>query len=230
MIFNNPPAETVYQTYREKLTGWYDNCCQTNVAILGADISALLAGIFLEDAGLQTVVLTESEQPGDRFILKQGPVPIIHPAEQILHEIDFKTALEAPFWVQRTELLAFCTEKYFAAGGSFLPGVTVERITGQPAGHELQLRLDEQPLVITAEKTLVTTPVAQVEILTEKEGSVHQYMVLNTGLRSEGWIQAGYQAVDRYSTSEELLLVNGAILSGRKAAEVVVSGLEQAGD
>ena len=220
-MFKTPPLTELYETYRKKRLEWLTSCSRTNLFILGGSISGLVAGFFLEKAGIETVILSEDEQPGGQFIWKRGPVPIIHPAENILREVGYESAAGSPLWVQRTEILAFCTARYFAAGGLFLGGIKLENIIDKPPGFELSLTLNEEPLVITAEDGIVTAPAFQpIELSDDLPGVAHELMVQNTGRRPEGWVKAGNQVLTGYSAAEELLLINGHLLSGRKAAEI----------
>ncbi len=207
----------------EQLGAWFDRLSSADVYILGSGVSALVAGYFLQQQGVHTVVLTEADTPGGRLVWKSGPVPIFFPTLSLLADTGYSISEENYAWINRLELVIHLTNAFFQVGGELLSGIIFEKIT--PASGQMQLELlhDRRSLVFDAVDSVITEPLSPPEELGGEADNVSEKMVLNTGRRSEGWIQAGHQAHQNLDSAADPTLVNGCLLSGRKASEIVLT-------
>lgn len=223
-MFSLPDSEQLNKIYQKQQQEWLEACRSAEIIVLGSGIAALTAGLFLELEGQNTLVVAEAENPGGRFTWQPGPVPIVEPAGELLEEVEFTGEVSAPLWVHRTELLAFFVHRYFSAGGEMLSGAKVEKFRCLGDEFELDLMFNSQPLILSASEFIVTTSFTETENNgTTGDTSGPERMVVNTKRREEGPLQAGYQALPEIDEETELPLVNGALLSGRKAAEIILA-------
>ncbi|GEM_PF-4784506 len=209
----------------ERLGAWLDQISTADVYLLGAGVAALTAGFFLQKQGVQTVILTESDTPGGRLAWKSGPVSISYPALELLAESGYQVQADNSLWLPRLKLVTHLTNIYFQAGGELLSGIIFEKISSSVDRMRLELLFDRRSLFFESVDAIITEPVAAPEELRGPAENLSEKMVLNTGRRSEGWIQAGRQALTVLDSPTDQDLVNGCLLSGRKAAEVALASL-----
>ncbi len=222
-MFSLPDSEELNKSFRREQEEWLKECGKAEVFIVGGGITALTAGLFLQEENVNTLVVNEAAQVGGRFLWQQGPVPVVNPAVELLAELEFVPELTAPYWIQRTELISFLVNQYFSAGGELLPGVNLEKFRSKNRVFEIDLLFNNQPLIYSGEDLIVTTAYTESVRFSEEGESSPESMVLNTERREAGWVQAGYQALVDTSGTEDLSLVNGCLLSGRKAGELILA-------
>ncbi|MFP4687894.1 MAG: hypothetical protein ACLFN5_07300 [bacterium] len=201
---------------------WLLGMQEMDVVVLGSDPTALACGLELLGEDYSVLLIDEAETPGGRFTWQRGPVEIISPADELLEELGFPIVSNPPLWLDRLDLLSYMCNRFYRQGGKILPGVYIEGPPRQRKdGFEINLLLDNCPLIISAGDVVVTVPKfnpPSPETVCEQQ---IEDMVLNTGRHGDGWIRAGYQALLPVTDTEYCPMINGCLLSGRKAAHIV---------
>lgn len=223
-MFTRPPVSERSRDRDRERHAWLEEARESDVVIVGGGLSALVAGILLGQEDRQSLIVEEAEQLGGRLLWENGPATVLSPADEILDELGFSLPSESPSWPDRIQLISFLAHEFFEEGGRVLPGVSVQAPpveTGE--SFQLELYFWERHEVFTSPEIIVTLPLTQPARPPRPGDNPLEEMVLATGRRQDNWIQAGFQALNPETRDEPEPFENACILSGRKAAEVILN-------
>lgn len=209
----------------EKFNEWLEKCGDCDVLIEGAGISALCAGIELQESELKVLLVTGADAPGGVLLEGRGPVEILSPADELLEELGYPVETNPPLWIDRLELLAFLTNKFFKLGGEILNSVTFENFS-RPGGEnfKLDLTLNGRALVVEALQLISTRARKSQELSEITCRQLMEKIVLQTSKTDEGFIKAGFRACSSAGQREHFCpLINAFVLSGRKAVRLLLA-------
>lgn len=222
-MFDLPPEDELSSLLGQHRQSWLDDCRERDHVILGGGLAGLTAGIYLQQADCSTLVMSEADHLGGRLTWDYGPVPVFAPADELLHELDFPLESEAPLWLDRNLLLTFLVTAFYDEGGAVLTGgyfddypVTLDE------NRRVEFTLSEKTEVFNAGDVITSLGKFPCEQRIRETDSVLEKLVLNTVRRSDGIIQAGIQALPDGRRGETPPLESALLLSGRKAAELVL--------
>ncbi|MGM0380717.1 MAG: FAD-binding protein [bacterium] len=209
----------------KKFNEWLEECLDCDVLVVGAGVSALVAGLELQREDKKVLLVTEAAQPGGRLTWERGPVEILSPADELLGELGFPLNDNPPLWIDRLELLAYLSNRFYELGGLILNSVFIE---GEPRregeNFELDILCDDRPFIINGPELISTVP-GEKEIPGDAPCSeILEKIVQQTGRTEEGYVQAGLKAYYPGKKGQFCPLVNALLLSGRKAARFCLPG------
>lgn len=224
-MFDLPSHKKLSEQRDDEFPNWLDSLRQSDVGVVGATPAGFVAGIVLCDYGSDVVLMEQSEQLGGRLLWESGPVPILSPADELLQDLGFPIESNPPVWIDRINLLDFLLHRFLETGGRVVPGCYLDSVTRVDGTLELSVRLDERRDTLETENIVVTDPRIEPDNEAETDAdSPLESMVLNTIQTSDGWVSAGFHALPDDERDEDYPFVNAECLSGRKAAELVISG------
>lgn len=205
----------------EKYNQWLEECLDCEVMVLGGGVTALVAGIELQDRGQNVLLLTEADQPGGRLVWENGPVEILSPADELLEELGFPIDSNLPLWVDRLELLGYLVNRFYELGGLIINSAVIENYfqSGQD-GFEVEMLLNDRPLIASSPELIVTTGRDRAAGEDSYCPGILEKIVHNTRRTGDGFVAAGLNAHSPGRRGRFCPLVNGFILSGRKAARL----------
>lgn len=222
-MFDLPPEEELSSEVGERRRTWLDSCRDREYAVIGGGVTGLMAGLYLQRHNYSTVVMTEADHLGGRLTWDYGPVPLFAPADESLHDLGFPLESEAPVWIDRNLLLTFLVTSFYDEGGIVLTG---GYFNADPVSRDDEFRV-EFVLSDVSEVFVVSDVISTLgkfdheERISESE-TVLEKLVLNTIRRSDGFVQAGVRALREPERSSTPPLESAQVLSGRKAAELVL--------
>lgn len=223
-MFDFPEEDELYDRMAERRREWFKDARSRDVVLVGGGVEALMAGLYLEKNNTRSLLLAESEHLGERLIRGNGPVPIFPPAVNRLEELDYPLDTNPPVWVDRNYFLSFLVENYLAEGGRILRGVYLEgspRVTGDEV--RLTVNLDETSETFGFDDLVLTLPRFEAETLDEEGEDPLTIEVRNTRRRSDGTVQAGRLVLPDEYAEMGFPLESADLLSGRKAAEIILN-------
>ncbi len=225
-MFSIPDREELGRQRDEEYARWLSRRRGATALILGGGPAGLAAGVVLQQNDVSSLIVEEAEQLGGRLTWESGPLPVFSPAHELLAEFGLEVSQTPPLWLDRLQLFDLLVHAYFEAGGRALTGGTIQhppRSNPDEEGFLLDLYLGDRTEVIEAEEVIVTLPLAPPGRAPRDSESVLEQMVLATGRRQDDWIQAGFQALPSELRDRSEPYLNGCLLSGRKAAEVILN-------
>lgn len=221
-FLESPPAEDWGQLVERQRAEWLDPLFDARIALLGGGLASLIAGWFLQREAFETVIMVPAETLGGRLTWSAGPVGVVDPATDVLAELGIEVSEESPAFLDRHRLLHDLAARYHDQGGFVVTDVTE---LGTPEAtkddFEISVTWQGQDRVVGFEELVGTVPKAQPGAPSGEPDNPQEHMVLGTGRRQDGWIQAGYQALPARLRQGRDPMESALILSGRKAAEVV---------
>jgi len=205
----------------EKYSQWLGECLDCDLLIVGAGVTGLVAGLELQENNRDVLLITGADQPGGRLVWENGPVEILSPADELLGELGFPVDSNPPLWVDRLELLAYLVNRFYELGGLILNSALIEKyFCNKDNCFEVELLLAGQPLIATAPELIVTAPGEGKNQNSSSCPEILEKMVYNTRRSEKGFVEAGLKAYHPGRRSRFCSLVNGFVLSGRKAARL----------
>lgn len=223
-MFDQPEDDELYDRIAAKRRDWLKDARSRDVALVGGGIDALTTGIYLERNNAGSLLVAESEHLGGRLTWKNGPVPIFDPAVNLLEDLDYPLETNPPAWVDRNHFLSFLVERYLDEGGRILRGVYLEEPPGR-SGDELSLTLSFEDFSETLpfDDLVLTLPRFRRESADAEGEDPLEVEVVATGRRSDGIVHAGRLALPEEYAETKLPLESADLLSGRKAAEILLN-------
>ncbi len=222
-LVSTPSASEWSRMKEERRTEWLRPLHEARVGVTGGNLAALVAGYFLQNESMDSVILVPAEQLGGRLTWQTGPVGIASPADRVLDDMGLDSASESPVFMDRHRLLHELAVRYLRAGGFVLTDVA--ELT-EPASAEdtvdLSCEWSRELLNLEFEDLIGTLPMSQPASPTRTPESEADHMVVGTGRRQDGWVQAGDQALPERLRRSDRPSESSLILSGRKAAEIVL--------
>lgn len=203
---------------------WLDACSDAQLTVLGGGLAAVTAGLVVQEAGRSVVLVETGRTPRDRFFSSDGPVMILSPIDEVLGELGCRFEATPPLWRDPFSLETTLLGRFFDAGGRLVPRAVVD---GPPAARgrrfETSVNLGSDRRVFESDALVVTTPLLEPEPAEEPAEHLLHEMLLATRRRGDGIVQAGYQALGDRRIPPGIPAENGLVLSGRKAAEIVLA-------
>jgi ribulose 1,5-bisphosphate synthetase/thiazole synthase len=222
-MFDRPEDETLYARMDERRQSWFRRLRHAQVGLIGAGLESLIAGLVLQDEDVSSVVLTENTYPGHRLLNGMGPVPIYPPAVERLEELGYPVEENPPLWLDRTELQNFLIHSYLRKGGSCLRSVTLEQSRVESDEIELTLSVDDRRETFTFDDVVLSVDDFGIKTHDLDTSDPLEYEVLATGRRHDAAVQAGPTVLPAELSSSAVPLESAHVLSGRKAAEIVLN-------
>lgn len=223
-MFERPSRSELSRLRDEQFGEWMDRIRNHDVTIVGSGPAGLTAGIVLQKQGRDVVILDESEQLGGRLFWESGPLPIVSPVDELLEDLGYPVHTDPPIWLDRVEFLDFLLHSFVEEGGAVVPGVYIDSLPEEDRGFEIAVSIQENREVLESEELVLTEPKVNLRDVTDRGDDPMETMVLNTTRVPEGWILAGYQALPENERDEDYPFENAECLSGRKSAELVLTG------
>lgn len=217
------PADVTAEAGRAR-EDWLQGCGESQLLVLGGGVAAVTAGLVVQESGRSVVLVETARTPRDRFFASDDPLMILSPTDEVLEELGLDVDGTPPVWRNPVSLETALLHRFLEAGGSLVRRAVVD---GRPASRgrtfEVKINLGADRRVFAADDLMLTTPCLDPEPAGEPSEHVLHEMVLATRRREDGMIQAGYQALGDRRISPGVPAVNGLVLSGRKAAELVLA-------
>lgn len=202
---------------------WLDACSDAQLLVLGGGLTAVTAGLVVQEAGRSVVLVEVGRTPRDRFFSSDGPVMILSPTDEVLEELGCRFDEAPPLWRDPFSLETALLKGFFDAGGRLVRRAVVD---GSPARggrrFEVRVNLGSARRVLESDALIITTPLLDPEPAGESAENLLHEMLLATRRREDGVVQAGYQALGDRRIPSGTPAENGLVLSGRKAAEIVL--------
>lgn len=225
-MFDRPEDTKLYDQIDGRRQSWFRRLRHAQVGLIGGGTECLVAGRVLEQEDVKTVVLTTAESPGYRLLEGTGPVPIFSPAADRLEEWDFPMEENPPVWPDRSVLQSFLVHSYLQEGGSFFRNVTFQKQNVDSEDVQITVSLNDRLETLTFEDVILATDEYDIETEDLDTSDPLEYEVLATRRRTDGAVQAGPMVLPAHLAETAMPLVSAHLLSGRKAAEIVLSQLE----
>lgn len=223
-MFDLPEEDELYDRMADRRREWFKDARSRDVALVGGGVETLMAGLYLEKNDTRSLLLAESEHLGGRLTWGNGPVPIFPPAVDRLEELDYPLDTNPPVWLDRNYFLSFLVENYLAGGGRILRGVYLEESpTVIDDEVRLTVTLDESSETLGFDDLVLTLPRFESETLDEEGEDPLAIEVRGTGRRFDGTVQAGRLVLPDEYAETGLPLESADLLSGRKAAEIILN-------
>jgi hypothetical protein len=223
-MFEFPSRSELSELRDEEFSQWFRPCRDIDVAVVGCNPAGLTAGINLVDRGKDVVILEESEQLGDRLLWETGPVPIVSPADELLDDLGFRIEENPPIWVDRVEIFNFLLHRFLSSGGRVIHSVYLETVSPTEDRFELEVSIGEHREVMIVDELGLCDSRSRQAPPDPDEDDPMERMVRATERTSEGWVRGGYQCLSEEVRDRDFPYVNGECLSGRKMAELILSG------
>ncbi len=216
------PAEVTAEAGRAR-EDWLEGCSESELLVLGGGLAAVTAGLVVQEAGRSVVLVETARTPRDRFFSSDDPLMILSPTDEVLEELGVDVDGTPPVWRNPVSIETALLNRFLEAGGSLVRRAVVDGRPG-PRGRifEARINLGANRRVFEADDLMLTTPHLDPEPAGEPFEHVLHEMVLATRRRDDGMVQAGYQALGDRRVSPGVPAANGLVLSGRKAAELVL--------
>jgi ribulose 1,5-bisphosphate synthetase/thiazole synthase len=221
-MFDRPSDGELFDRTAERRREWFNQASDREVAIHGAGLDALVAGIFLQEDDIDTFIVTEADYPGGRLTWDNGPVPIFYPANNQLEDLGYPLDGLPPYWIDRNALLSFLVQRYFSRSGVLLTGVRTEGVPRAESDElEWDLILDQQTRSVTVQNFISTKPNSQNEPTDDTIDDPLDYLVRHTDRQSQGVVVCGRAVFSPSERDSSIPLESAYCLSGRKASELV---------
>ncbi|MFB6344856.1 MAG: NAD(P)-binding protein [bacterium] len=222
-MFDLPPQDELSSEIGQQRESWLSDCREREYLIVGGGITSLTAGIYLQQERCSTLVITEADHLGGRLTWDYGPVPIYSPASELLEKLEFPIESEPPLWLDRNLLLSFLVSRLYNEGGTVLTGGYFDsKPVKRDQQFEVEFTLADRPEVFHGEELITTLGKFDHENRVEESETRLGKLVLNTIRRRDQTIQAGVQALPASERGSGVPLESALLLSGRKAAEIVL--------
>lgn len=222
-MFDFPPEDELASEVGQHRQDWLDECRERDTVIVGGGLAAITAGIFLQDADNSTLIMAEADHLGGRLTWDYGPLPVFAPADELLDDLGFPLDSEAPVWLDRNRLLNFLVHRFYDRGGAVLTGTYFDKVpVADEESYRVEFVLSEQREVLKARDVVNSLGKFRHENRVQRADSVLEKMVLNTARREDETVQAGVLALPGTERSPSIPLESAMLLSGRKAAELIL--------
>lgn len=222
-MFELPPEDELSSQIGQHRQSWLEECRERDYVIAGGGPTALVAGIYLQYENHSTLIMTEADHVGGRLTWDYGPVPIFAPADELLYDLDYPVDSEPVLWLDRNLLLMFLVRTFYDEGGAILTGGYFNKYPYESdSGYQVEITLSDRPEVFAARDVITTLAKFNRESRIQEARTSLEKLVLNTLRRRDGVVQAGVQALPDAERSTGPPPESGLLLSGRKAAELVL--------
>jgi hypothetical protein len=222
-MFERPEDEALYGDIDERRQSWFRRLRHAHIGLVGGGLECLAAGVVLENEDVSTLILTEHSHPAHRMLDETGPVPIFPPAVQRLEEWGYPVEENPPIWPDRTDLYSFLIHSYVQAGGLTLRRISLENSNVDDKEIELTVSLGDRRETFRFDDVILGVGEYGIEESDLDTSDPLEYEVLGTRRRSDGAVQAGPVVLPDRLAETALPLESAHVLSGRKAAEIVLS-------
>lgn len=217
------PADVSSESSRAR-ADWLDECAEADLLVLGGGVAAVTAGLAAREAGFSSVIVETGRTPEERFFSSSGPVMILSPADETLAELGCDPQGDPPLWRDLCALEVALLDRFFDEGGRLVRRAVID---GRPQrrDHRFETRVNLRPdrRVFTSREVIVTVPLLDPEPAPARGEHVLHRMLLATRRREDHIVQAGHAAAGGRRIPDGVPAENGLILSGRKAAEIVLN-------
>lgn len=218
-----PSPREVTSDYDHERDVWLDECADRDVAILGGGMAAVTAGLILQDEGFSVVIVETGRSSRDRFFTEEGPTMIVSPADEILEELGCSPGENPPLWMSPVAVECTLLHRFFDAGGQLVRRAVID---GDPraknGAFHVGVNLDSKRRLFEPDELIVTAPLLEPEPPSGRPDDLLHRMVLATQRRTDGMLQAGFQALGNRQIPAGIPVENGLVLSGRKVAEILL--------
>lgn len=218
-----PSPREVTSDFDHERDAWLDECADRDVAVLGGGMAAVTAGLILQEQGFSVVIVETGRSSRDRFFTEEGPAMILSPVDEILEELGCSAGENPPLWM--TPLSVECTllHGFFEAGGQLVRRAVID---GDPRAENgafhIRVNLGSNRRLFESDELIVTAPLLEPEPPSARPDDLLHRMVLATQRRTDGMLQAGFQALGHHQIPAGIPVENGLVLSGRKVAEILL--------
>lgn len=223
-MIERPSDEQIYKELTDRRSDWLSYVHDCEVAILGGGVTALFAGSFLEARDCRTVILESSEYLGGSLNWQNGPVPVYAPAHEQLTELDYSVDDKPPVWIDRNDFLSRLIHVYLDRGGFILRRVFVGELPSKRDGiFQVFVEFEDLDMELEFDDLIVSSGEFSVEGSSTNDTDPMEGEILNTERTDERFVRAGRSTLTQYERESTLPLESAHLLSGRKAAEIVLN-------
>lgn len=223
-MFERPSRKDLFDQIREHTDRRLRDVRDVDCLIYGAGLAGLVAGLVLQENDQSTLIADPSEQIGGRLTWKTDMLPLFGPADELVEDLGFDVTSNPPVWVDRTHLLSFLGNRYYEAGGTVLLESPLRHFEDRKNHWEIDLGTEDHAEGFEAREFVVAEPGVDLKPVSSGRDDPLEAMVVGTGRRAEGMFEAGFAALLPEQRDLEEPFENAALLSGRKTAEIILSG------